>query len=44
LSLSPIVASAKERQEYAPAFPPPDQLAKILDPWRMTQPGIPEKE
>jgi fumarate hydratase, class II len=23
---------------------PPDQLAKILDPWRMTAPGIPEKE
>jgi fumarate hydratase class II len=23
---------------------PPDQLAKILDPWRMTEPGIPEKE
>jgi fumarate hydratase class II len=23
---------------------PPDKLAKILDPWRMTEPGIPEKE
>jgi fumarate hydratase, class II len=23
---------------------PPDQLAKILDPWRMTEPGIPEKQ
>jgi fumarate hydratase class II len=23
---------------------PEDQLAKILDPWRMTEPGIPEKE
>jgi len=22
----------------------PDKLAKILDPWRMTEPGIPEKE
>jgi fumarate hydratase class II len=22
----------------------PDQLAKILDPWRMTEPGIPEKQ
>ena len=23
---------------------PPDKLAKILDPWRMTEPGIPDKE
>ena len=23
---------------------PPEKLSKILDPWRMTEPGIPEKE
>jgi len=23
---------------------PPEKLAKILDPWRMTEPGIPEKD
>jgi fumarate hydratase class II len=23
---------------------PPEKLAKILDPWRMTEPGIPDKE
>jgi fumarate hydratase, class II len=23
---------------------PPEKLARILDPWRMTEPGIPEKE
>jgi fumarate hydratase, class II len=22
----------------------PEKLARILDPWRMTEPGIPEKE
>jgi fumarate hydratase, class II len=23
---------------------PPEKLSKILDPWRMTEPGIPEKD
>jgi fumarate hydratase class II len=39
-------ATGKSVREVARAHNvlPPDQLAKILDPWRMTEPGIPEKE
>jgi aspartate ammonia-lyase len=39
-------ATGKSVREVALAHKvlPPDQLAKILDPWRMTEPGIPEKE
>ena len=39
-------ATGKTVREVALAHKvlPPDQLAKILDPWRMTEPGIPEKQ
>jgi fumarate hydratase class II len=39
-------ATGKTVREIALAHKvlPPDQLAKILDPWRMTEPGIPEKQ
>ena len=39
-------ATGKTVREVALAHKvlPPDKLAKILDPWRMTEPGIPEKE
>ena len=39
-------ATGKTVREIAVAHKllPPDKLAKILDPWRMTEPGIPEKE
>jgi fumarate hydratase, class II len=39
-------ATGKSVREVALAHKvlPPDRLAKILDPWRMTEPGIPEKE
>ena len=39
-------ASGKTVREVALAHKvlPPDKLAKILDPWRLTEPGIPEKE
>src|SRR5437763_1645611 len=39
-------ATGKTVREVALAHEvlPPDKLAKILDPWRMTEPGIPDKE
>jgi fumarate hydratase class II len=39
-------ATGKTVREIASAHKilPPDKLAKILDPWRMTEPGIPEKD
>ncbi len=39
-------ATGKTVREVALAHKvlPPDKLAKILDPWRMTEPGIPDKE
>jgi fumarate hydratase class II len=39
-------ATGKTVREVALAHKvlPPDKLAQILDPWRMTEPGIPEKE
>ena len=39
-------ATGKTVREVALAHKvlPPDKLAKILDPWRMTEPGIPEKK
>ena len=39
-------ATGKTVREVALAHKvlPPDQLGKILDPWRMTEPGIPEKK
>ena len=39
-------ATGKTVREVALAHKvlPPDQLGKILDPWRMTEPGIPEKQ
>jgi len=39
-------ATGKTVREVALAHKvlPPDKLAKILDPWRMTEPGIPEKD
>ena len=39
-------ATGKTVREVALAHKvlPPDKLAKILDPWRMTEPGIPEKQ
>jgi fumarate hydratase, class II len=39
-------ATGKSVREVALAHKvlPTDQLGKILDPWRMTEPGIPEKE
>ena len=39
-------ATGKSIREVALAHrvQPPEKLAKILDPWRMTEPGIPEKE
>ena len=39
-------ATGKSVREVALAHKvlPPDKLAKILDPWRMTEPGIPEQE
>ena len=39
-------ATGKTVREVALAHKvlPPEKLAKILDPWRMTEPGIPEKE
>ena len=39
-------ATGKTVREIALAHKvlPADKLAKILDPWRMTEPGIPEKE
>ena len=38
-------ATGKTVREVALAHEvlPPDKLAEILDPWRMTEPGIPEK-
>jgi len=39
-------ATGKTVREVALAHKvlPPDKLAEILDPWRMTEPGIPDKE
>jgi len=39
-------ATGKTVREVALAHKvlPPDKLTKILDPWRMTEPGIPDKE
>ena len=39
-------ATGKTVREVALAHQvlPPDKLAKVLDPWRMTEPGIPEKD
>ena len=39
-------ATGKTVREIASAHKilPPDKLAEILDPWRMTEPGIPEKD
>ena len=39
-------ATGKTVREIAQAHKvlPPDKLATVLDPWRMTEPGIPEKE
>jgi fumarate hydratase class II len=39
-------ATGKTVREVALAHKvlPPDKLAKILDPWRMTEPGIPDKD
>ena len=39
-------ATGKTVREVAKAHKllPEDKLDKILDPWRMTKPGIPEKE
>jgi fumarate hydratase class II len=39
-------ATGKTVREVALAHKvlPPDKLSQILDPWRMTEPGIPEKE
>lgn len=39
-------ATGKTVREVALAHKvlPPDKLGEILDPWRMTEPGIPEKE
>jgi fumarate hydratase class II len=39
-------ATGKTVREVALAHQvlPPERLSKILDPWRMTEPGIPDKE
>jgi fumarate hydratase class II len=38
--------TGKTVREVALAYQvlPPEKLAKILDPWRMSEPGIPERE